>query len=568
MMRLTRANRVLSLSVVAATVALTAACGSSGSSSSKTSATAAPARKGSVNTLNWWANWGDVWPDSLDPAVGTNTLALYAMALVDANLVKFDYPSMTIIPDLASNWTSSSNHLVWTFHLKPNAKFNNGDPVTANDVVWSITRALLPSTKSPVAMTYLNHIVGAAAVNAGKATTLSGVKALNPTTVQITLDKPIAYFLGALSYNTADVLDKKVMQGKPAGPYMTNTCASNVGAGPFKFVCLNKSSSKASFYPNGHSPFMKFAPNPYYYGPKPKINLYAPFFSTLDAEFRAYQAGELDGTIVPSGDLPIAQKMAGFVKRAAPITDYDTPNQQIPPFNNINCRLAVSYAIDRVGITTKLLRGTEGPLYGEVPPGILGYVSQPTGVPSYNPAKAKQYLAKCPGGLKNVTWTYQNVNTDIVHEMDAIRANIQAIGAPAPTMKPLTFNAWLKVVTQNMNNTKNQEQITENLWLDDYPDPQDWVTNLLHSGANYNIGGFNNPQYDKLADAGDLEANVQKRAQDYIQAQKIAVNDGAWIAVGYQYILAVINPKVHNIIDVNGFTWPLHNDWSKVSISS
>jgi oligopeptide transport system substrate-binding protein len=564
--QLRRRNRVISVALAGALVLLVSACGNSGSSGAP-SATKVPVHKGAANTLNWWANYGDVWPDSLDPAVGTNTLALYTEALVDANLVKFSYPSLKIVGDLASKWTISKGGRVYTFTIRPNAKFNNGDPVTAQDAAWSITRALLPATKSPIATTYLNHIVGAADVAAGKAKTLSGIKVLGPKTIQFTLDKPVVFFLGALAYNTGDVLDQKVMQGKPAGTYLTNTCTGNVGAGPFKFVCRNSSTSRTSFYPSGHSPYMDFVPNPNFYGPKPKIKIHAPTFATSDDEFRAYQAGELDGSTLPSSALAIAKGMKGFINVPQFETDYITPNVQIAPFNNVHCRLAVAYAIDRENITRKLLKGTYSPLYDVLPPGILGYFGKQPGVPAYDPTRAKKELSQCPGGLKNVTMTVQNASTDVIHEYDAIRANLQNIGANV-TMKPLNFNAWLKVVTQNMNATKGQETITENLWIDDYPDPQDWLTNLLRSDANDNIGGFKNKQFDNLVDRADTESNPGQRAKLYDQAQKIALNGGYWIAVGAVNGLYVVSPRVHGLIASNGWTWPVNNDWSKVSITS
>jgi oligopeptide transport system substrate-binding protein len=559
--------RFFSVAVMVAILALMAGCGSG--SSTGTTKTPSSTAKGKVGVLNSTQNSGDAdWVKTLDPAIVTDSVSISDIEMVQANLVKLDYPSLKIIPDLASSWTTSANHLIWTFHLRPNAKFSNGDPVTADDAAWSITRSLLPATKSPVATTYLGDIVGATDVANKKATTVSGLKVVDAHTLQITLDKPIAYFLGTLSYPTADVLDKKVMQGQAPASYLTNTCKGNVGAGPFEFVCRNGSTGVGSFYPSGRSPYMQFKPNPDFYGPKPTIQVHAPFYATADDAFHAYQAGALDDAGVPTADIAIAQKMGGYSKRPALTTDYITPNSQIAPFNNVHCRLAVAYAIDRVHITKDFLHGTEGPLYDVVPPGLVGYFDNPQKykVPYYDPARAKTELAACPGHLSNATMTYQNTSSDITHEYDTVKANLQSIGANV-TLKPLTFNSWLTVVGQTMNATKNQENITENLWLDDYPDSQDWLANLLHSGANYNIGGFNNPQYDKLVDAGDIEFNAAKRAQDYIKAQQIVLNDGGWIGVGFGYATFVINSRVHGLINANFSVVPQGNDWSKVSVS-
>lgn len=558
-------RRVFGLATVAALMVLVAGCGTPSSSKKPTTTTSSA----SANTLNWFGNAGTAdWPNTLDPAIVTDSVSIYNIDLMNANLVKANYPNLNFVGDLASHWTTSANHKVWTFYIRPNAKFGNGDDVTAEDAAWSITRSLLPATKSPVATTYLGHIVGAGAVAAGNATTVSGLKVINKKTLQITLDQPIAFFLGTLSYPTADVLDKRVMQGKPAAGYLTNTCSGNVGAGPFMPVCRNKSTGKSSFYPSGHTPYINYKPNPYYYGKKPTIHIHAPIIPTTDENYKDYLGGQVDVTGVPTPDLAAAQKKPGFVKKAQLETDYITPNSQIAPFNNVHCRLAVAYAIDRNDITQKLLHGIEGPLYDVLPPGLLGYFSngKANGVPYYNPTKAKQELAMCPGHLSNAVMTYQNTSSDLTHEYDAVKADMQAIGAHL-TLKPLTFNAWLKVVGQNMNATKSQENITENLWIDDYPDPQDWLANLLHSGANYDIGGYSNPQFDHLVDKGDTSFNNSQRAKDYIQAQKLVLNDGGWIGVGYAYGVYLINPKVHGLVATASGVWPNGNDWSNVTIS-
>ncbi len=133
--------RFFSIAVVVAILALMAGCGSGASTgATKTPSTKAPAAKGKSGVLNSQQNAGDAdWVKTLDPAIVTDSVSISDIEMVNANLVKLDYPSLKVIPDLASSWTTSANHLVWTFHLRPNAKFSNGDPVTAEDAAWSIT---------------------------------------------------------------------------------------------------------------------------------------------------------------------------------------------------------------------------------------------------------------------------------------------------------------------------------------------------------------------------------------------------------------------------------------------
>lgn len=569
MQRLTQMNRVFSVAVMASLLALTAACGSSPSSSSTGSSKTPTTTGNNGGTLNLNINAGDAdFVKTLDPALPTDSISYYNIQLVNANLVKFSYPVIKVVPDLAT-WTVSSNHLVYTFTIRSNAKFANGDPVTAADAAWSMNRALLPATKSPVAALYLGPIKGAADVAAGKATTASGIKVLGPKKLQITLTGPYAYFLGSLTYPTADVLDKKLMQGKAPGAYLLNNCKGNNGAGPFEFVCVNGSGPN-SFFPAGHTPAFNFKPNPNYYGAKAKVKIHAPFIPDTQTSWREFQAGQIDVSAVPTADISIAKGMAGFATKPALVTDYMTPNSQIPPFSNINCRLAVAYGIDRVAINHLLLKDTQGPLYDVIPPGLPqggeGYFGKVSDAPYYNPTKAKAYLNNCPGKLNGVVIDYQNTSADLTHEYDTIAQELKAIGAGNITLKPLTFNAWLGIVGSVSGFQSAKTQITENLWIDDYPDAQDWLSQLLQTGANYNLGKFSNPTYDKLVNEGNVEFNPAKRAADYRQAMKIVLNDGAWISVGYQTPPWVVRPKLHNLIYVDDNIYPLNGDWSTVSV--
>src|SRR5205823_2124426 len=118
-----------------------------------------------------------------------------------------------------------------------------------------------------------------------------------------------------------------------------------------------------------------------------------------------------------------------------------------------------------------------------------------------------------------------------------------------------TFNAWLPYVTTALSS--HHTALVENLWIDDYPDSQDWLFNLLHSGAQDNIGGYHNPKFDALVDAGDTEFNTTKRAQDYRKAMKIVLNDGGWISVGYQTSPVIINPCIKGVYYYSNTIWPI-----------
>jgi len=552
-----------------------------------------PAGK-SLKTLRWYGLselGGAQWAATLDPSQITDSVSYNIANMIYSNLVKL-LPDGSVAPGLAQKWSESKNHLTYTFTLRKNLHFSNGDKLTASDVDFSITRALLKSTASPVALLYDGHIVGAGAVNSGKTNKLKGIQVVNSRVLKITLDKPIVYFLKTLTYPTADVLDPKVVGGKPAQTYITNTCTGNVGDGPFKYKCRNNKTdpNHSGWFKPGSSVQIQMVPNPKFYGPKPKINISMKVYNDAQANYKAFQNNQVDVSFVPTSYVSSLRGKPGFFDFPTSITDYMTPNEHADSqFKNVHCRLAIAYAINRNAIDKQVLRGTQVATYQVLPQNLKGFynkgfVSNKSWAPHYDLKKAKAELKKCPSGLKNVVIPYQHTSVDIDNEYGAIVQMINNLGSGVhASLKPLTFNQWLGVVGgPSLDKTViGKVDLTENLWIEDYPDPQDYMTNLLRSGANYDIGGFNNSTYNALVDKAEIcnknckvgKTTYKTRADLYTKAQKIALNAGAWIAIGNQHSLAVVREQkglhVKGLVGsaAYGIMVPKADNWASVSIT-
>ena len=146
-----------------------------------------------------------------------------------SGLVSFD-TNLNLVPELAESWDISADGTVYTFHLRPNAKFHDGRPVTAQDVIYSWERAADPATQSDTVLTYLGDILGVAEMHGGKADHISGLKALDDHTLQVTIDAAKPYFLFKLTMPVAFVLDQKNVESGPEWYRTPN------GTGPYKLT--------------------------------------------------------------------------------------------------------------------------------------------------------------------------------------------------------------------------------------------------------------------------------------------------------------------------------------------
>ena len=185
-----------------------------------------PDESGTVNTSKLVRLYVD--PPTLDPHITTDATSAQIIVEVFGGLVTID-PELEIVADLAESWDVSGDGTVYTFRLRPDAKFHDGSPVTAHDVKWSLERATNPLTESPVADQYLGDIVGVKEKLDGDATSISGVRVIDDLTIEMTIDEAKSYFLAKLTYPTAFVLDRENVEASPR-----NWFREPNGTGPFR----------------------------------------------------------------------------------------------------------------------------------------------------------------------------------------------------------------------------------------------------------------------------------------------------------------------------------------------
>ena len=240
---------------------------------------------------------GDV--ATLDPALVEDTDSNFPIQAIYTGLVTLD-AKLNVQKELASTIAVSPDGLTYTFTLKPNLAFSDGSPLTAQDVIYSINRTVLPATKSDVSY-YLSLIKDYDQVSKGQIPTLinDSLLAPNDTTVVIKIKQPAAYFLQALSYPTSYVVNKKLID--KYGTKFTDHLDEGAGAGPFKVASYS------------HTKGIELVPNDKYAGPQPQLkHLFLDFYANQDGMLRAYQAKQLDYTPVPSTNIAVEKSKPGF----------------------------------------------------------------------------------------------------------------------------------------------------------------------------------------------------------------------------------------------------------------
>jgi len=465
-------------------------------------------------------------PYTLDPAVsGEMTSHVYLMQIF-SGLVRFG-DNLEPAPDIADRWEVSNNGQTYTFYLRQDVKFQDGRQLTAADFKYSWERACAPRTGSATAATYLGDIVGVAGVLAGQTTDISGVKAVNDYTLEVTIDAPKSYFLSKLTYPTAFVVDKA--EAAAGGSWWR----SPNGTGPFKL----------SQWDEGKQ--LVLERNELYYGEVAEISQVV-FKLWSGIPMNMYETGDIDVTGVGSDYIEkVTDETGPFYMDLSIVPElsfyYIGFNTAEPPFDDASIRRAFSMAIDKEKLISLVFKGTMQPADGILPPGIPGYNQALVGL-DYDVAAARELIAESSYGdvsrLPPITITTLGWGGSISRELEAVvyqwRQNL-GVEVTVRQLEPERFLYHLGEETDEMFYTG---------WIADYPHPQDFLDILFHSGADNNYGQYSNPGADALLEAAGVEQDSSLSLSLYQQAEQLMVEDAACIPLCFGRNYVLIKPYV------------------------
>ena len=448
--------------------------------------------------------------------------------LVYSGLVALDR-DLKLIPDLASSWDVKDG-TTFTFHIRSDARFHNGRPVTAQDVVYSWERAADPATKSDTVLTYLGDIVGVKDKYDGKADHISGLKIIDTQTLQVTIDAPKPYFLLKLTYPVAFVVDQQNVEA--GGEWWR----SPNGTGPYRLARWDSFKS------------MLYERNDDYYLEPPKIaNIIVQLFTGVG--IRLYESGEIDVTGVGLADVPrfldpqepLHNQLLSGVSLCTGMIIFDVKQ---PPFDDPKVRQAFTLAFDREKYIDVVLHGIALPAIGPFPPGLPGYNTELRGQP-YDPARARQLLSesKYAGNMPRITYTDAGSGSDIGSNVSALAQMWQQNLGITITVENIEPDKYTDLVHAGQHG-----QIFSGGWCADYPDPENFSDALFHTGAQQNQSNYSNPQLDKILEDARVEQDVTKRMQLYQQAEQIIVDDAPALFTTHSLSYVLVKPYIQGYV--------------------
>ena len=470
---------------------------------------------------------------SLDPEDSNDNLSLGVEREVYDGLLGFD-PDMKAIPQLATSWEASPDAKVFTFHLRPNIKFQDGTPLDAEAVKVNFDRARDATHKLKKYNLY---------------EMIQSIDVVNPTTVRFTLKQPFGAMLFNFAHPSSRVLSPALIkQGEEA------IARHPVGSGPFRFV---------SWTP-GQQIVLERNPN-FWQSGEPKVDRLVIRFVTEDASRVALLlSGEAQYIYpVPGVQLQAVSRAQGVEapKRWSIFAGGIAMNTQHAPFNILQVRQALNYAVDKNAFIKAVLAGTARPMEAPMAPGDASYPGpvQKGGWP-YDVAKAKTLLneAGFPHGFKTVLWSTNR--TESVRTIEFIQQQLAQVGVQVETT-PMEVGTLSALQYKPLK--ENQIQMILVGWSPSTGDA-DWALRPNFASESwppvlFNLAFYKNPRADGLIQAALATADQRKRTGDYAEADRLIWNDAPWIWLHNTQILSAQRTNVKGmftlgdgIVDLRG----------------
>lgn len=466
---------------------------------------------------------------NMDPALITDIESALVASQVYEGLVRFKVDSTEVEPALAESYESTTDGLSWTFKLRKGIQFQDGTPLNADAVIFSIMRQW--DSKHPYhvpgKMRYAKFMFGDPVTTESEL--LRDIIAPDDHTIIFTLARPHTPFLKNLALTPASIVSPAAVK-----TYNRDFNTTMVGTGPFRIksyrrdeaVSLQKSDS--------------------YWGDPAKLDE-VRFRILRDANVRmnSIRKGESDvisGVEPTAVDLLKQEKNVQVLSEPSMNLGYLALNNKHAPLDNPKVRLALAYAIDRSYIVDSLFAGSSVEAKTIVPPGMLGHDQSRPGFP-YDPAKAKALLdeAGYPNGFTVTFLTHDRpriYNPVGVKLAERIQQDLSKINVTAK-IEQMEFSSFL-------DRMKSHDfQIANGGWVSDNGDPDNFIYEL--AGREDNELQYDNPAATAVMRKAAMESDEQRRAELYYQAETMLAENPPFIAINHAKQTLAVRDRVENL---------------------
>lgn len=473
-------------------------------------------------------------PRSLDPGFITDTSAGFLASNLFEGLVVWDAGATSIQPGIAKRWEVSPDGLTWTFHLRDEAIWSNGDPVTATDFVLAWRRVLDPARGSNYA-SLLYPVKGARALHEERNVDpeLLGVEARDRNTLVVTLEAPTPWFGAIAAHHVLSPVNTRTL--KRHG-YAWTRPENIVVNGPFTLD---------SWEPGVELVLVR---NPYYHSAEQVklARVVAKVQADPAAVLASYESGELHWTGHETGLLPLERlrELAGRADARSSsnlATAWYTVNTERAPFDDARVRRALSMALDRSALT-EVIGPAAAVAGGLVPPGIPDYV--PVAALEHDPDAARALLADAgfPGG-EGLPAIELAVDNRAVHQQVAtwvLRTWKEELGVEAAV-----FTREWPVHAETMQS--GDFQVGRGGWLGDYPDPSSFI-DLFHSDNPLNVSGWSEPTFDALCEEAHRTEDAGSRMRLLGQSERILLEQLPVLPLFHFGTVSLVKPEVQGFV--------------------
>ena len=484
-------------------------------------------------------------PGTLDPALATGTHDSWPMQHMYEGLMKYNEKG-ELVQGVAKEMKVSDDGLTYTFTLRDDAKWSNGDPVTAQDFEFSWKRVLNPETASEYSY-QLYYLKNGEAYNNGKATVDQvGVKALDDKTLEVTLESPTEYFPSLTAFYTYYPVQKKTVEANPdwAKDPKNGLLVSN---GAFKCVDWK------------HNEAIELVKNDQYYDAD-KVKLAGIHFDIIEDQntaWQRYEGGEYDFLYNPPAT--IVQKLKQEKNPELTIADelstyYYEINTETKPLNNAKVREALSLAIDRKSIVENITQAGQVPAEGMVPYGLKDDADKDFREANGNLIKMddKEAAKLLEEGLAEENMTKDDLNgMVIVYNTDE---NHKKIAQAIQEMWNSKLGISLKLENMEFQTLIDRRRqgdfsIARAGWVGDYADPMTML-DLFTTGNPQNNSRWGDPEFDKLIKTAKTTLDSKERMDSMKEAEKILMRDKPVVPIYFYTATYVTKPNVKGVYKI------------------